>query len=378
MGRWPQGSRVCSRRDSQAGRAVHEHPRGQRGGLWGWVDLWRGLVRASLQKRGSCELLSGVLLRGHDSRPLVSTDMRGTGLPRGPALRLLQPGSLHVRDGTWPQLPSVRVCRWPGVRGPPAGRSSGRSVDAVRDALRRTEAALYRRDRLPPVLLPEALRPRGTWRLRSWLQVWTIRGERSLGLPFRQAEDPLTNRGALTTARLASDDSFGGGFDCRRSQVEQPAAFNAPPSENRGGACIWGPNPVFGSRGGREARYCSGSSAPTARVCFRSPSRRVSPAARFLLASHRTGRADFPHPANVLFSNSAQCTRGVPCFIRSVLAAASIPALASSEPAWGTPVWNGLHDAPPRLHRVVILARQDSLCGKGASKRGPPWRLVPD
>jgi hypothetical protein len=50
-------------------------------------------------------------------------------------------------------------------------------------------------------------------------------------------------------------------------------------------------------RGGREARYCSGSSAPTARVRFRSPSRRVSPTARFLLASHRTGRADFPHPA---------------------------------------------------------------------------------
>jgi hypothetical protein len=61
----------------------------------------------------------------------------------------------------------------------------------------------------------------------------------------------------------------------------------------------------LGNRGGREARCCSGSSAPTARVRFRSPSRRVSPAARFLLASHRTGRADFPHPALGQISHGA-------------------------------------------------------------------------
>jgi len=102
---------------------------------------------------------------------------------------------------------------------------------------------------------------------------------------------------ALDRVGSLSPEAPSGGFDCRRSQAEQPAAFKAVPSEIWGGACISGPNPVFGSRGGREARCCSGSSAPTARVRFRSPSRRVSPAARFLLASHRTGRADFPHPA---------------------------------------------------------------------------------
>jgi hypothetical protein len=31
---------------------------------------------------------------------------------------------------------------------------------------------------------------------------------------------------------------IGGGFDCRRFQAEQPAAFKAPPSENGGVACI--------------------------------------------------------------------------------------------------------------------------------------------
>ncbi|ATB30422.1 hypothetical protein MEBOL_003883 [Melittangium boletus DSM 14713] len=54
-----------------------------------------------------------------------------------------------------------------------------------------------------------------------------------------------------------------------------------------------------------------------------------------------------PHPtqantskSNVLLSNSAQSTRGVLSFLRSLLAAASSPALASSAPAGGS-----LHDA---------------------------------
>ncbi|HYH99545.1 hypothetical protein, partial [Hyalangium sp.] len=38
--------------------------------------------------------------------------------------------------------------------------------------------------------------------------------------------------------------------------------------------------------------------------------------------------------SNVLLSNSALSSRGGLCFIRSLLAAASFPALASSSPAW--------------------------------------------
>ncbi len=50
---------------------------------------------------------------------------------------------------------------------------------------------------------------------------------------------------ALDRAGSLSPDAPSGGFDCRRFHAEQPAAFKAPPSENAGGACIWGPNPVF-------------------------------------------------------------------------------------------------------------------------------------
>ncbi|NMO15079.1 phosphatase PAP2 family protein [Pyxidicoccus fallax] len=47
--------------------------------------------------------------------------------------------------------------------------------------------------------------------------------------------------------------------------------------------------------------------------------------------------------SNVLLSHAAQSIRGVLCFIRSVRAAASFPALASSSPAWGTRVYLGVH-----------------------------------
>jgi hypothetical protein len=59
--------------------------------------------------------------------------------------------------------------------------------------------------------------------------------------------------------------------------------------------------------------------------------------------------------SNVLFSNSAQSTRGVLSFIRSFLAAASLPALASS--AWGTrngrSLAPGTFDFPNGGHKVL-------------------------
>ncbi len=42
-----------------------------------------------------------------------------------------------------------------------------------------------------------------------------------------------------------SPEAPSGGFDCRRFQVEQPAAFKAPSSENGGGACICGTKSVL-------------------------------------------------------------------------------------------------------------------------------------
>ena len=50
---------------------------------------------------------------------------------------------------------------------------------------------------------------------------------------------------ALDQVGELSPEAPSGGFDCRRFQAEQPAAFKAPRSENEGGTCIWGPNPVF-------------------------------------------------------------------------------------------------------------------------------------
>jgi aspartate/methionine/tyrosine aminotransferase len=92
--------------------------------------------------------------------------------------------------------------------------------------------------------------------------------------------------------------------------------------------------------------------------------------------------------SNVLFSTSAQSTRGVLCFIRSLLAAASLPALASS--AWGSalPLAASLGDhvisvsalskaygvpgirvgwlitTNPRLREVFLAAKEQiSICG---------------
>jgi hypothetical protein len=54
--------------------------------------------------------------------------------------------------------------------------------------------------------------------------------------------------------------------------------------------------------------------------------------------------------SNVFLSNSAQSSRGVLCFIPSVRAAASFPALASSSPAWGSGWWK---DQPKRDRRYL-------------------------
>jgi hypothetical protein len=58
----------------------------------------------------------------------------------------------------------------------------------------------------------------------------------------RLRADGVTRFGTADEGRTTQG---GGGFDSRRFQAEQPAAFKALPSEKGGGACVLGPKRVF-------------------------------------------------------------------------------------------------------------------------------------
>src|SRR4051794_4701140 len=77
--------------------------------------------------------------------------------------------------------------------------------------------------------------------MKVTLAVSTLQGPRG---PVLLARGPRRVSSSSRYARLVWDALRGGGFDCRRFQVEQPAAFKAPPSEN--GGCAW----IFGTKSG--------------------------------------------------------------------------------------------------------------------------------
>jgi hypothetical protein len=85
----------------------------------------------------------------------------------------------------------------------------------------------------------------------------------------------------------------------------------------------------------------------------------LTPAAPFTYAKTRRLPPHLMHAntskSNVLFSNSAQSTRGVLSFIRSCLAAASLPALVSS--AWGTRNGRSLAPGAKTPWNLVRFAR---------------------
>jgi hypothetical protein len=65
-------------------------------------------------------------------------------------------------------------------------------------------------------------------------------------------------------------------------------------------------------------------------------------------------------------------TRGVLCFIRSVLAAASFPALASSSPAWGTRNGRSLAPGAKTPWNLVRFARGTRHQGRQATQQLQP------
>ncbi len=229
---------------------------------------------------------------------------------------------------------------------------------------------------------------------------------------------------AHATARLPQDSvrpalgKPGGGFDSRRFQAEQPAAFKAPPSENGAAPAFSGPNPVFGTKkgpnrrrkrheqdvriGGIEAmlRVRAGAQVPRRTADRGRPSSEPSgwtgpgalesraplplpsrPASTRRLPPHLTQANT--STAKVLRSSPAQSTRAVRSFLVSCLAAAWGATLASSSPAWGSArAWTpcgccteGFATTPRR----PTTGGSSSTSWAAPSRRsmrpcGPPWR----
>ncbi len=212
---------------------------------------------------------------------------------------------------------------------------------------------------------------------------------------------------AHATARLPQDSvrpalgKPGGGFDSRRFQAEQPAAFKAPPSENGAAPAFSGPNPVFGTKkgpnrrrkrheqdvriGGIEAmlRVRAGAQVPRRTADRGRPSSEPSgwtgpgalesraplplpsrPASTRRLPPHLTQANT--STAKVLRSSPAQSTRAVRSFLVSCLAAAWGATLASSSPAWGSPMAScpcASSSARTALARLVRSLRVIAVAG---------------